>query len=904
VGWSADAQLQKNGRTHRSDQKVPPRYVLLSSDVGGERRFSSTIAKRLASLGALTKAERKGAGTGELAKYNLETEEGRAALAMFYGEVMRNAREAVPGVENAQQALRDMGILKESRDGGESIKESDMTDIPRFLNRVLALDLKRQNPIFDQYMRTFDSHVNFLKEGGLFDDGVADVKADSIKVKEDPTVVHTDKLTSADTRHYQLEVQHALDVMEFPEAESLMSKEFEVGGQPAFYQQQRSGNFILARRVGSQTDASTGRIKSRYRAWTPERTRVIGDDEFVKYDEASPAEAREWWEERAAKAPRYETAEMHVISGAVLPLWQKLKTQQFESHRVIRLYTDEGERILGIQIPNDSVGSVLRAIGVGRALRTPEDIFRAVMQQNDRLKLAAGLELRRQNFHGEPAIRLMNTTSYQRDQLQNFGLMGEVIDWRQQWFIPNTVEAATPVLTKLLETYPVIDEEPEDPSAQFARPGTEATDRLLRALEDYRERLPAPEHRPAFLKQIARKHMLTHQTLSEALRIERELGEGDRLFDGSRSELPSTDLVPPSADEGFSNGAWRATKELSELFISKSGVIKPFSSLNIVAQNRVLAMMRGLIQDPQILNTVVRFVPVDVVNMLGSQQFTAQMLLHDPSVLVDLLPVNADDLIPSSVQAIGVLAPAVTLASAKVLTGLSRFDISPNDFLTASGTLHNQPPEKVFRKIPQSSEFRNGEITAQFAREEPRVLGMYSQLYRAIGKMGETAPANEVRNLLSNSGVKEDELKWTGFDDYLNQHSTVDKADAQEFVNTNHLGLEEVVKGGQDITRYAQWVLPGEHDKYRELVFTLLAKAPEGDPFKSQHWDEPNPIAHSRIDDRETVDGKAVLFANDVQSDWLQARRRQSEESKNAVTSDFERIVMAMKRAGGVDIEC
>src|SRR3984893_9384122 len=83
MGWSADKQMQFFGRTHRSDQAVPPEYVLLSTELGGEKRFSSTIARRLASLGALTKGDRGAADSADLAKYNFETQEGRAALGLL-----------------------------------------------------------------------------------------------------------------------------------------------------------------------------------------------------------------------------------------------------------------------------------------------------------------------------------------------------------------------------------------------------------------------------------------------------------------------------------------------------------------------------------------------------------------------------------------------------------------------------------------------------------------------------------------------------------------------------------------------------------------------------------------------------------------------------------------------------
>ena len=84
-GWRADAAIQGLGRSNRTNQKQPPVFRPVATDVKGEKRFLSTIARRLDTLGAITRGQRQTGGQGLFrADDNLESPYAKAALRKFY----------------------------------------------------------------------------------------------------------------------------------------------------------------------------------------------------------------------------------------------------------------------------------------------------------------------------------------------------------------------------------------------------------------------------------------------------------------------------------------------------------------------------------------------------------------------------------------------------------------------------------------------------------------------------------------------------------------------------------------------------------------------------------------------------------------------------------------------------
>jgi hypothetical protein len=95
-----------------------------------------------------------------------------------------------------------------------------------------------------------------------------------------------------------------------------------------------------------------------------------------------------------------------------------------------------------------------------------------------------------------------------------------------------------------------------------------------------------------------------------------------------------------------------------------------------------------------------------------------------------------------------------------------------------------------------------------------------------------------------------------------------------------------------DNTRYGTYTLPGG-ENYREILLTMPSSRPSIknmsraeynaaidaadkagiQDFRSTHWNQPNVLAHLRVNDRVDADGKKMLLIEEVQSDWHQAGR-------------------------------
>lgn len=184
--WSADRAIQQFGRTHRSNQVNAPEYIFLISDLAGERRFASTVAKRLESLGALTHGDRRATETRDLSQFNIDNKYGRTALETVMKTIMGYESPLVPPptdykgdfFKDIAGALVGVGIIvnSESNPGVLSL-DKDYNNISKFLNRILGMPVELQNRLFKYFTDTLNAIISQAKKGGRFDLGILDLGA-------------------------------------------------------------------------------------------------------------------------------------------------------------------------------------------------------------------------------------------------------------------------------------------------------------------------------------------------------------------------------------------------------------------------------------------------------------------------------------------------------------------------------------------------------------------------------------------------------------------------------------------------------------------------------------------------------------------------------------------------------
>ncbi|RJL07323.1 methylase [Paracoccus aestuarii] len=435
-GWKADAAIQGLGRTNRTNQAQPPLFRPISTDVKAEKRFLSTIARRLDTLGAITRGQRQTGGQGLFRpEDNLESFYARDALRQLYLLLVRGRVEGC-SLERFEEAT---GLKLMDSNG---IKD-ELPGITTFLNRMLALTIELQGLLFTAFEQLLTAKIEGAIAAGTYDLGLETLRAESFIVA-DRKVIYTHPGTSAETRlltitqrerNRPLKLEAALAQLDDPRSLLLINE--------------RSGRAAVQIPTSSVM-LDDGEIERRVRLVRPMEAqnvpiRMMGDTHWIAADRDAFAPA---WNAEVTEVPEFSDSTIHVVTGLLLPIWKRLPN---ESTRVYRLQTDAGERIIGRRV---SPAWVANATATEKPSLTATDAFTALMDGRTILDLAEGLQLRRVRVMGASRIELSGFTDTMRQRLTAYGLFHEIISWKLRMFVPAD-SSGVEVLGKLLDRWPV-----------------------------------------------------------------------------------------------------------------------------------------------------------------------------------------------------------------------------------------------------------------------------------------------------------------------------------------------------------------------------------------------------------------------------------------------------------------
>ncbi|MBY5474681.1 methylase [Rhizobium leguminosarum bv. viciae] len=444
AGWRADVAIQGLGRSHRTNQKQPPRFRMIATNVKAERRFLSTIARRLDTLGAITRGQRQTGGQGMFrSEDNLESQYARDALRQFYG-LLHAGRIEGCSLETFESIT---GLSLTSEEGG---LKDELPPIQTFLNRMLALTIAMQNVLFDAFEQLLAARIEGAVAAGVYDKGLETITADSMTIT-DRRLIYTHPVTGAQSHLLTIERRDRNAPMLLEDVQTLVHQ----GPRAKLMINGKSGRpaVMVPTRSIMLDDGSVQPRVSLIRPMDELRFEVRQLEE-TSWEEADEKVFADAWEAEVAAVPEFSTSTMHIVSGFLLPIW-KLLPQDF--CRVRRLQTDDGERIVGRVIAPDRLAGLCSNFGIDQTtVISPDQAWASLVDGSSIIGLAGDMTLRRVRVMNDYRVELIGFTDGMRDWLRSIGLFSEMINWKLRFFVPVTDEGAV-ILSKLMQRHRLID---------------------------------------------------------------------------------------------------------------------------------------------------------------------------------------------------------------------------------------------------------------------------------------------------------------------------------------------------------------------------------------------------------------------------------------------------------------
>ncbi|TYR33480.1 methylase [Mesorhizobium microcysteis] len=443
AGWRADNAIQGLGRTHRTNQAQPPLFRPMAANVKVGKRFLSTIARRLDTLGAITRGQRQTGGAGLFrSEDNLESPYARAALRQFYMLLHQGKIDGCP--LTTFEAVTGLSLTTD--EGG---LRDELPPITTWLNRLLALRIETQNLLFEVFEQLMAAKVEGAIAAGTYDKGLETITAESIVVIDRRTV-YTHPVSGAQSHVLTVARKDRIRPLGLADALAIARAE----SQSVLLVNTRSGRAAIQLPTASLM-LDDGTVENRVRLLRPTDEMRFGLDALTE-TYWQPTDRKlfcELWQAEVAAVPEFTTSTFHIVTGLLLPIWRRLPDHDCQ---VYRIQTDTGERIIGRHIAPTLVATMLRNLGVDHVpTLAPDEAWTGLVEGRIGLQLAEGLVLRRSCVMNDYRVELVGFTDAMVPRLKALGLISEIISWKLRLFIPTGGQGCA-MLASLLERHTLV----------------------------------------------------------------------------------------------------------------------------------------------------------------------------------------------------------------------------------------------------------------------------------------------------------------------------------------------------------------------------------------------------------------------------------------------------------------
>ncbi len=393
LGYRADEVTQGFGRTHRSDQVVPPVLTIVSCDLPADRLYASRIVSALFKLGALTQGHRHAASNGMFDERDCL--DGPYALGAWEDLQAEILAEAIPDY-SWEQFMNDLGLTnfgeEEETKFGKIVARQILTDINRMINRVAALTDRRQEKIFDLLRERIDARIEKAIADGTFNAGPETLKATSLEIVSE-RILEQDPIHGATTRVYRIRKKSELAKNSFGDAYRVyLQTRTSKHGFASFCKHRTTGQLALISFGKPITDALDRRLPTRD-IITPTSThnrlaRIVDREPWMPIADMDLLETM--WNASIEAAPTETTSYVTIVADAVLPIWKALGAATGYRNAVYRLQTDDGRQIVGRPISPDVLENFFGMVGVSAAPEQSEiDEIVAQLKTGARIALSS-----------------------------------------------------------------------------------------------------------------------------------------------------------------------------------------------------------------------------------------------------------------------------------------------------------------------------------------------------------------------------------------------------------------------------------------------------------------------------------------------------------------------------------